>query len=797
NQASHITPVVATAAEFRPKKETTITVSEKDGRRMVYTLAVVDEGLLGLTRFKTPDLHAEFNQKEALSTLSWDMFDYVIGAYGAVMQRVLGIGGDGFSGREDASKTKRFPPVAIFLGPFRLEAGKKAEHKVAIPEYLGEVRVMVVAGADGAYGFAEKQVPVREDLMIYPGPPRITGPDEEIDLPVTVFVTKEGIRQVTVGVESDDHFRLIGETKKTLSFERPGDQVATFRAKTGRLVGMGRLDFKASGGGKISTATVNLPVLNRNPESVIVKSKELKAGESWMLQFVPHGLPGTNRTTAELSTLPPLNLEERLGYLVHYPHGCLEQTTSAAFPQLFLPLLVQMDRNMKSEVEKNVNAAISKLGSFQMTSGAFSLWPGGDAPDDWLTSYAGHFMLEASRQGYKVPGALMTGWTRRQRESANRWTAGSAESALSQAYRLFTLALAGSPDVSAMNRLRAVAGLKKTTAATLAAAYSIIGQAETSTALLALKLAPDDGEWYEATYGSSVRDKALTVYSLTAMGKRKDAKKDAVELGESVASERWMSTQTTAFALAALTTYYFGGGGGSVAASMEICGKATEVAETRPIASLPLTDMPAAGCQVKVRNNADAVLYVRIANRGTPPPGAEVSGEHMLRLSVSYTAADGTPVDQAVIEQGKDIVAKVSIENLSPEPVKNIALSLMAPSGVEITNPRFTGEEEAKTEAGEDSGDGNNRPMKAKKAKKARPAWRSGADKNDAEIDYQDFRDDRVLTYLYLGDRSKLEFKVLMNAAYKGHFYMPAVTAEAMYDATKNSLVGGRWITIK
>ena len=165
---------------------------EADSRDMTYVLAVVDEGLLGLTRFETPDLHADFFSKEALAVRTYDLYNHVMSSINGEFGRVLSIGGDGSVTDPEAASANRFPPVVRHLGPFRLAGGQTAHHRIALPNYLGAVRVMVVAIDEGAYGSAEARVPVKQDLMVLPTLPRVLGPGERVDLPVSIFALDAG-----------------------------------------------------------------------------------------------------------------------------------------------------------------------------------------------------------------------------------------------------------------------------------------------------------------------------------------------------------------------------------------------------------------------------------------------------------------------------------------------------------------------------------------------------------------------------------------------------------------------------
>ncbi|HRF39096.1 MAG TPA: hypothetical protein PK198_09925, partial [Saprospiraceae bacterium] len=103
-------------------------------------------------------------------------------------------------------------------------------------------------------------------------------------------------------------------------------------------------------------------------------------------------------------------LGERLDYLLQYPYGCLEQTLSGGFPQLYVGRLIELNENQKKTVPNNIKATIERLKKFQTSNGGFAYWPGEQQPDQWSTSYAGHFLLEAKALGYAVPDNMLDNW---------------------------------------------------------------------------------------------------------------------------------------------------------------------------------------------------------------------------------------------------------------------------------------------------------------------------------------------------------------------------------------------------
>ena len=100
---------------------------------MTYTIAIVDDGLLDLTRFKTPNAWEKFYSRQALGVKTWDVYDDVIGAYGGKINQIFSIGGDQDLAGGNAKKANRFKPVVIYLGPFKLEKGQTKLHTITLP----------------------------------------------------------------------------------------------------------------------------------------------------------------------------------------------------------------------------------------------------------------------------------------------------------------------------------------------------------------------------------------------------------------------------------------------------------------------------------------------------------------------------------------------------------------------------------------------------------------------------------------------------------------------------------------
>jgi len=769
NPETILKPVISVPDKIRPETQSAITVSEASGKEMTYTIAIVDEGLLDITNYKTPNPHEAFYAREALGVKTWDLFDYVIGAFGGGLERILSIGGDGNLGTNKNVSVNRFKPVVKFLGPFHLDKGEKQTTPFKLPQYVGSVKAMVIAGHDGSYGFADKAVAVKKPLMILATLPRVLGPTEKVQLPVTVFAMEPNIKTVTVSVQSNAFSNLAGNNSKTITFAKTGDQLVTFDLDVKDFVGVGNVKIIAKSGSETAAYDVELNVRNPNPPVTRVLEKELKPGEIWNTAYQAVGISGTNKNTLEIASIPPLNLSKRLDYLIAYPHGCVEQTTSSAFPQLYLGQLLDLSPVQKAEAERNIKATINRLNGFQVQGGGLSYWPGYGDADEWGTNYAGHFMLAAQAKGYNLPIGFMEQWKKYQKQKAQTWAPDPHKfygDDLNQAYRLYLLALAGAPELGAMNRLREFKYISIEAKWRLAAAYKLAGQPEAGLRMIA-NLPTTIKPYYTmyGTYGSDLRDEAMILETLTLLEQQQKAAGLLRTVAARLSQDDWYSTQTTAYSLISIAQYcgqnkasgklafsYDGGvskGNINSASYMWQAGLATN------------------GGKVMVKNNGTNKLYIRLIQKGQPSSGLDVKtfiDPQVMEMRVGYFTMSGKPIDPTTLKQGTDFVAQVNIKNPGRRGrYDNLALTQIFPSGWEILNSRMLNNDEVF---------------------KSSPS------------DYRDVRDDRVNTYFSLVEGKEVTYYVMLNAAYAGHYYLPAVYCEAMYNNSINSLIKGQWVDV-
>lgn len=757
--ATVLQPQISMPEILRPQTNFRINVSEKNGKPMTYTLAIVDDGLLDLTNFKTPDPWNEFYAREALGIRTWDMYDHVLGTTSGSYAAMFSTGGDETLKPAEA-KANRFNPVVKFIGPFRLEKGGQQSHTLQLPMYVGSVRVMVVAGQDGAYGKADKTVPVRNPLMLLPTLPRVLSTGEEISLPVNVFALEKGVKEVKVSVEvSGCGIRVKGAAQQVLRFNKPGDQLLRFTLTTANQTGKATIRLAATGGGQQARENIEIDVRNPNPAVTLHSHAWVEKGK---IRILPYRIPFGNSTATtvemEVSRIPSVDVNRRFGFLFNYDHQCTEQLTSKALPLLYIHLFKTLDEQEKARTKQSVQDAVRQLYGRQLPNGGFVCWPGDAVADEWITSYAGMFLTLAQEKGYAVNRSVTGKWKSFQRSAAQNWRMPTgqdpttqAQSSLQQAFRLYTLALADSPEQGAMNRMKELNNLPLQARWRLAAAYALAGQPQAADELIfnqSTTVAPYSGQ--NLTYGSPARDEAMTLETLLLMNRTQAAGEQARRVSANLNREERFDTQSTAFALYAMSQLAEKLSGTLDFAWSWNGRKQKDVKSTSATFVQPLSGNPAQG-KIEVANHGEGALEMSLAIRtqlleDTLPAIAEG-----IKVTVKYANLQGKPINVSRVQQGTDFQAIVTVSNISgTSDYTDLALTQILPSGWEIYNERLS-----------------------------QPQGNSARN-----YTYRDIRDDRVLTYFDLPRATQKQFAVRLQATYAGNFVLPAIACEAMYDTS-------------
>ena len=765
NSQTVLQPQIQMPEVLRPETNFNVTVSEKSGKPMTYTLAIVDDGLLDLTNFKTPDPWNDFYSREALGIRTWDMYDNVLGASSGSYSSLFSTGGDATLKPADA-KANRFKPVVKFIGPFYLGKGKSQTHTLKLPMYVGSVRAMVVAGQDGAYGNAEKTAFVRTPLMMLSTLPRVLSIQEEITVPVNIFAMENQVKNVTVSLQaSGGGVQIVGANQQSLKFTQPGDQLVFFTLKTGSKTGKATIHLTANGGGQQTKETIEIDVRNPNPVVTLRNSQWIEAGQSKELSYNLSSSSTYNQIKLEVSRIPSVDISRRFDFLYNYQHHCTEQLTSKALPLLFVAQFKTIDKTEAEKIKTNVQEAIRQIYGRQLPNGGFVYWPGNAVADEWISSYAGMFLTLAQEKGYAVHANVLNKWKRFQRAAAQNWRMPQEasgwqqwQSELQQAFRLYTLALAGVPEYGAMNRMKEQTGLSIQAKWRLAAAYALTGKMKPAEELVYnVETTVNPYSSMNQIYGSSDRDEAMILETLILMNRERDALQQAKVVSKNLSQEDWFSTQSTAFALMAM-----GRLAEKLSGTLDFVWSWNDkqqpaVKSAKAVFEKEIATTPKSGT-VSVKNQGKGALSVDLITRTQLLNDTLPAISDNLRMDIRYANLNGTPLSVNDIIQGTDFMAITSISNISgTSDYTNLALTHIIPSGWEIYNERMV-------------------------APKTENVAADGSGQSVSKYSYQDIRDDRVLTYFNLRRGETKVFTVRLQATYAGNFILPAVQCEAMYD---------------
>ncbi len=361
---------------------------------------------------------------------------------------------------------RRVEPVAFWSGPLEADGEGNVKVTFKVPEFQGALRVMAVAFDEDRFGSSHRLTRVRDPLVLLPTLPRILSFGETLQVPVTVRndTGKTGAIQIGLTVQGPAQGPVTIEQPAVQTVEIPQGREKTvyFTVKTGDVAGNVRFVATASGNREQSKSTTNVGI---RPDLPVVAVEDAGAVNQATLEIPAKEperyRPETLRRTVRVGPLPLVQFAGKLDHLLHYPYGCIEQTTSSAFPLIYIgdiakaldPGLFDPKKGHGDPAEM-VQAGLSRIATMQLPSGGFAMWPGGQETHLWGSIYATHFLVEARKAGHPVPDSLhrnALGWVAN--EVKAKGTYGSDE-LQRMVYGLYVLARAGRPDLGTMDFIR-------------------------------------------------------------------------------------------------------------------------------------------------------------------------------------------------------------------------------------------------------------------------------------------------------------------------------------------------------
>ncbi len=764
------------AEELKPNMPFEVTVQTKDRLPAQFTIAVVDEGLLDLTNFQTPNPWKEFFKKLGLNISTYDVFSQIIGVNKGDVFKTFSIGGDMDFREQQLNPQKgkqRFKPVSMFKGPIMTDGSGKAVVKFDMPDYNGSVRIMVVAAKGHSYGHAEKAVPVKTDLMIQPTIPRVLGPGEEIVLPVSVFAMKEKLGKVIVSLKIEGPLEVVENASQSVFFTKATDKEVFFKLKTKEAVGQAKITINAKSSDLSVSSKTDIMVRPSSPRQYTTTESKVKNGGTISIKIPKDGLEGTNTANLKVQLFPNMNFDHRLQWLIRYPYGCIEQTTSSVFPQLYLKSFVQDFNGKHKQIDDNINAGIERLSRFQTGSGGMAYWPGNTSVADYSSIYVGHFLVEAKNKGYHVPENMYNNLMSYLKRKARYGTGDE----YSRIYRAYVLSLAGKEVSSELNNLKQdkFDKLNDVQKHMLAAAYFNSGKKSIATEIL--EKTTKEYEQYDdfnRSFGSVSRDMGAVLSTLVDMEVEDECRLLAEEIARMISTQDWYSTHSISYMLLSLGKY-FDMIGISTTGFNKLKGHYMvngEKVDFGPTNSFEVELTKGFGSELKVFLDSESeadIAYVSLNWSGVPLIDERPAKEDRINLSVKWMDENGNSIDPSVTMQASTIYGHFRVKkNTSLSQLKELALVQILPSGWEIENLRLSGDQ--------------------------LPAWTSSYKLR--KEDYLDIRDDRIMWFFDLRGQP-LDFIVKVNVVTQGSFILPPTVCEAMYSNRYSALIPGKKVQVK
>lgn len=682
-----LTVQIAAPEKVTPRQriEVPLRVANTQGPEAYVTLAAVDEGILQLTKYRTPNPADYYFGKRRLGIDMRDDYGKLLDVKADEIGRIRTGGDTGDIGGLDVVPTRT---VALFSGPVKLDDKGEAKIALELPDFIGQLRLMAVAYDKTKVGSSDARLFVRDAVSADIVLPRFLAPDDRgrVALSLHNVDGQPGDYRVTLTASGAVELeRPVSETIRLAANQR---ELKTWPLRAGE-VGLGSVTVAVSGPGNFSVKRDwDIQVRAAQTPSAIDTVSQLDAGRELTVDrnLTSPFLAGTSQVSVALSRTPGIDVAALLRALDKYPYGCIEQTTSRALPLLYYNNVALLGYGPSDpKISDRVQEAVYRVADMQTTDGSFGMWgPFSSPAAEWLQSYALDFLLRAREQQMAVPSAsLQRGLTWLNR-SADRLASANA-----QAYAWYVLAKAGLADAGRVRYFQdAKAGeIKGGLAwAQLAAALNLVG--EPGRARLAFALAQrnidqrDDHDYY----GTPLRDRAaLLALAAEAGGREGVAQVIGAVRNRLVSKVDETTTQEKAWLVLAAHAV---GGSGDLAYSVD---GDKQTAKSDPAVINPDAAQVARGLRVK--NEADHALWLQVTARGVPkePQPAASNG---LSITRRYYALNGRDANLATVRQNDRVVVSLSGRNLDGNYHEAALLDLL-PAGFEIES--VVNEETAKS----------------------------------------------------------------------------------------------------
>jgi uncharacterized protein YfaS (alpha-2-macroglobulin family) len=741
------------------------------------TLAAVDEGILQVTGFTTPDPYNFFYAKRALGVASYDLYPLL---FPEIKGNLSSTGGDGFdlSKRTNPMQNKRVKLVSYWSGITDANGNGEANFEFDIPQFSGELRLMAVGYKNQSFGSSEARMTVADPIVVSTALPRFLSPKDTVLVPVTVTNTTAKSANASATIKVSGPLKVVGDNSQTTSLKPNSEARVLFRIVADSKIDVGKVTVEINSMGEKFMEETDITV--RPPSSLqkITDAGAIAAGSNKAINFsLSNFISGSTSYQLIVSKNPALEVADQMYSLVNYPYGCTEQTISAAFPQLYFSDIadqMKMNGSIKTNANQNVQEAIRKIKMRQLYNGAITLWDSEGSEHWWSSVYAAHFLLEAKKAGFDVEQSLLDNLFSyltnklKNKESITYYYNENQKKQIAPkevAYSLYVLALAGKQQAATMNYYKQNSQLLSLDSRyLLSAAFALAGDRAKYNQLLPGSFSGEVAKRETGgSFGSDLRDEAIALNAVLEV----DAANPQIgtmakHISQELRKRKYLSTQERAFGFLAIGKIARQANSSTVNATIKVGGKT--VAQNDG-STLRLSAKELGGANVDISVTGNGKLYYFWQAEGISADGSFKEEDSYIKVRKRFYDRYGRELSGSSFKQNDLVVVAITLENSYSQSIENIVITDLLPAGFEIENPRT----------------------------KEIPGmnWI----KNDFQPTHLDVRDDRINFFVDLYNRPQTYYYAV-RAVSPGTYRMGPVMADAMYNGEYHSYHGAKTITV-
>lgn len=747
------------------------------------TIAVVDEGILQITDYKTPDPFNWFYQKRALGVNSYDVYALL---YPELRRSSSPAGGEAFdlSRRINPLTGDRVKLISKWSGIRKANSSGECSFSIDIPQFSGALRIMAVAYKGRQFGSAEKTMKVADPVIISMSLPRFLSPGDQVAVAVSMTNSTDRSGNGTIQLSTSGPATVSGKSSASANLKAGGEEVALFTVNADKGIGIATITATVNALGQKFSQQIDIPVRPAGGLTFITGTGSVAAGSTKTFKPTSDLYPKGLKSALILSKSPAVEFAKNLDYLVQYPYGCLEQTVSTAFPQLYLADIAKLfpsvsGRNFYNGGSPgyNVQQAILKVESMQLYNGGLSLWPNGGSADWWATAYTVHFLIEAKQAGFEVNKKVLDGALKfltqkvkeREMETYFYYENGVRKSRSVPRreilYSAYVLALADMAPVSTLNYYKSMASeLSSEGRYLLASSFMLAGDVKSFRTVLPKSFGNEKSiSEFGGSYSSYLRDRSLAHNALLVADPNNPQVNELLKsISVEMKNARYYSTQETAFALLAIGKHARKALVSDVTATISVDGKIVGTYSNKDL-QLPF-DMNNKSVAITAKGKGTLYYYYEMSGiKTTPNIGDE---DNHLKVRRRFLNRDGNQISGNILTQNDLVVVEISAQSENGMNVENVAITDLLPACFEIENSRLVAEREM------------------------------AFMKNRSTPEYTDIRDDRISFFTALSGSVKT-FYYTVRVVSKGTFMIGAVSADAMYNGEYHSYSGSGKVIVK